>query len=288
MAVGSTRWRPCSTLPCSSTSTMSSGPISLQCSPRGLIRKRRLSSGSATLKWLHTPSLRPWWAAARSASARSSHSGFSIFGSAACSGIWCLLRVCRVRCASMAQPRQAAAYNPRLPSPACSPMSDAPLPAACDVLVVGAGPAGSACAQMLARAGLHVVLVDQHAFPRDKVCGDGLIPDAHAALRRLGVLRRGDGAGPAGAARGLHRPARRPRRRARLGWRCCRAACSTTSWCAPRSAPARALHAPVRFEAPLRGRRRAWSARGCKAGERAARGARAAGWCWPPARCRRR
>jgi hypothetical protein len=33
-----------------------------------------------------------------------------------------------------------------------------------------------------------VVLVDQHVFPRDKVCGDGLIPDAHAALRRLGVL----------------------------------------------------------------------------------------------------
>ncbi|MCU0922991.1 MAG: FAD-dependent monooxygenase [Burkholderiaceae bacterium] len=66
-------------------------------------------------------------------------------------------------------------------------MSDAPLPSFCDVLVVGAGPAGSACAQMLARAGLHTVLVDQHDFPRDKVCGDGLIPDAHAALRRLGV-----------------------------------------------------------------------------------------------------
>ncbi|HOM13563.1 MAG TPA: geranylgeranyl reductase family protein [Rubrivivax sp.] len=66
-------------------------------------------------------------------------------------------------------------------------MSDAPLPSACDVLVVGAGPAGSACAQMLARAGLHTVLADQHDFPRDKVCGDGLIPDAHAALRRLGV-----------------------------------------------------------------------------------------------------
>jgi flavin-dependent dehydrogenase len=31
------------------------------------------------------------------------------------------------------------------------------------------------------------VLVDQHDFPRDKICGDGLIPDAHAALRRLGV-----------------------------------------------------------------------------------------------------
>ena len=66
-------------------------------------------------------------------------------------------------------------------------MSDTPLPESCDVLVVGAGPAGSACAQMLARAGLHVVLVDQHAFPRDKICGDGLIPDAHAALRKLGV-----------------------------------------------------------------------------------------------------
>ena len=60
-------------------------------------------------------------------------------------------------------------------------------PSNCDVLVVGAGPAGSACAQWLARQGAKVVLVDQHAFPRDKVCGDGLIPDAHHALARLGV-----------------------------------------------------------------------------------------------------
>jgi geranylgeranyl reductase family protein len=64
----------------------------------------------------------------------------------------------------------------------------AQLPTSCDVLVVGAGPAGSACAQVLARAGLDVVLADQHAFPRDKTCGDGLIPDAHAALKRLGVF----------------------------------------------------------------------------------------------------
>jgi menaquinone-9 beta-reductase len=64
----------------------------------------------------------------------------------------------------------------------------AALPARCDVLVVGAGPAGSAAAATLARAGLDVVLVDQHSFPRDKICGDGLIPDAHNALRKLGVL----------------------------------------------------------------------------------------------------
>ena len=66
-------------------------------------------------------------------------------------------------------------------------MPEALLPTHCDVLVIGAGPAGSACAQTLARAGLDVLLVDQHNFPRDKVCGDGLIPDTHAALKRLGV-----------------------------------------------------------------------------------------------------
>lgn len=61
-------------------------------------------------------------------------------------------------------------------------------PTHADIVVVGAGPAGSACAHRLAAAGHDVLLVDQHRFPRDKVCGDGLIPDAHAALRRLGVL----------------------------------------------------------------------------------------------------
>ena len=62
------------------------------------------------------------------------------------------------------------------------------LPQKCDVLVIGAGPSGSACALTLAQAGLDVVLIDQHAFPRDKTCGDALIPDAHKALARLGVL----------------------------------------------------------------------------------------------------
>jgi menaquinone-9 beta-reductase len=59
-----------------------------------------------------------------------------------------------------------------------------------DVLVIGAGPAGSAAAAWLADAGAHVVLVDQHAFPRDKICGDALIPDALHALDRLGLKGR--------------------------------------------------------------------------------------------------
>jgi geranylgeranyl reductase family protein len=78
-----------------------------------------------------------------------------------------------------------------LSPPSTSPELNRPLaglPARCDVIVVGAGPAGSAAAATLARAGFDVVLVDQQAFPRDKVCGDGLIPDAHHALRRLGLL----------------------------------------------------------------------------------------------------
>jgi geranylgeranyl reductase family protein len=62
------------------------------------------------------------------------------------------------------------------------------LPAACEVLVIGAGPAGSAAARQLARAGLDVLLVDQQPAGRDKTCGDGLIPDAHQALARLGLL----------------------------------------------------------------------------------------------------
>jgi menaquinone-9 beta-reductase len=56
-----------------------------------------------------------------------------------------------------------------------------------DVLVVGAGPGGSTTAYHLARAGLDVMLVERSAFPREKVCGDGLTPRAVSALTRMGV-----------------------------------------------------------------------------------------------------
>jgi geranylgeranyl reductase family protein len=60
-------------------------------------------------------------------------------------------------------------------------------PASTDVLVVGAGPAGSAAAAWAARAGLDVLLVDAQVFPRDKTCGDGLTPRAIGELQRLGL-----------------------------------------------------------------------------------------------------
>jgi geranylgeranyl reductase family protein len=54
-----------------------------------------------------------------------------------------------------------------------------------DVIVVGAGPAGSAAAAYLSRSGLDVLLLDKARFPRPKVCGDGLTP---RAVRELGLL----------------------------------------------------------------------------------------------------
>jgi geranylgeranyl reductase family protein len=74
------------------------------------------------------------------------------------------------------------------------------VPVATDVLVVGAGPSGSAAAAWAARSGRDVVLADAAVFPRDKTCGDGLTPRAMAELELLGL---GDWVRSRGRNRGL-------------------------------------------------------------------------------------
>lgn len=57
-----------------------------------------------------------------------------------------------------------------------------------DVIIVGAGPAGSSVATFLARAGVSCLLLERHHFRRDKVCGDGLTPQALYWLEQLGCV----------------------------------------------------------------------------------------------------
>ena len=64
--------------------------------------------------------------------------------------------------------------------------SPRPVPEA-DVIIVGAGPAGSTTAYYLAQAGLDVLVLEKATFPRDKVCGDGLTPRAVKSLVQMGV-----------------------------------------------------------------------------------------------------
>lgn len=53
------------------------------------------------------------------------------------------------------------------------------------VVIVGAGPAGTACAYLLHKAGVDCALVDFATFPRDKICGGGLTPKAYTLLAKI-------------------------------------------------------------------------------------------------------
>jgi menaquinone-9 beta-reductase len=64
-----------------------------------------------------------------------------------------------------------------------------------DVIVVGAGPAGAAVSILLAEHGRAVITLDRARFPRDRICGEYLSPEAGRVLDRLGVLKTLDGAG---------------------------------------------------------------------------------------------
>jgi flavin-dependent dehydrogenase len=57
-----------------------------------------------------------------------------------------------------------------------------------DVVVAGAGPAGASLALLLGRAGLTVDVFDARHFPREKPCGEGIMPSGVAVLARLGLL----------------------------------------------------------------------------------------------------
>jgi menaquinone-9 beta-reductase len=63
------------------------------------------------------------------------------------------------------------------------------MPPTYDVIIIGAGPAGSSTAFHLAQHGLRVLILDKATFPRDKTCGDGIVPRALPILERMGVLR---------------------------------------------------------------------------------------------------
>jgi flavin-dependent dehydrogenase len=66
---------------------------------------------------------------------------------------------------------------------------------AAEVIVVGAGPAGAATAILLAERGFQVLVLDRARFPRPKICGEYLSPEAARILDRLGALKALDAAG---------------------------------------------------------------------------------------------
>jgi menaquinone-9 beta-reductase len=76
---------------------------------------------------------------------------------------------------------------PAHPVPASTRASGRPADHVHDVVVVGGGPAGSACGYWLADAGWDVVVVEKKQFPREKTCGDGLTPRGVRQLADMGL-----------------------------------------------------------------------------------------------------
>src|SRR5215467_3208307 len=58
----------------------------------------------------------------------------------------------------------------------------------CDVIVVGAGPAGGAVSCLLAERGINTVLIEEKRMPREKLCGAFITPECFPTLHRLGAL----------------------------------------------------------------------------------------------------
>ena len=56
-----------------------------------------------------------------------------------------------------------------------------------DVIIAGAGPAGSSAAIHLARQGVRVLLIEQKKFPRAKLCGEFISPECQKHFENLGV-----------------------------------------------------------------------------------------------------
>jgi menaquinone-9 beta-reductase len=62
-----------------------------------------------------------------------------------------------------------------------------------EVIVVGGGPVGSVLAMLLGRSGVRTIVLEKASFPRDKPCGEGLMPGGVAVLEQLGIDLAGDG-----------------------------------------------------------------------------------------------
>ena len=70
-----------------------------------------------------------------------------------------------------------------------------------DLVVIGGGPVGASLAMFMGRAGRRVTVLEKSRFPRDKPCGEGLMPSGVAVLRRLGIDLLAEGFPPLGGVR---------------------------------------------------------------------------------------